>query len=179
MYRMQNILMHLSPQNPEYSLLCRDLKYRSLTVHGKTNQLLLQQKGKIQTYIIDKITTEQKRLQAWLQSLQYGQYWEKCSSQPPNVFHCQVPLKKKGSGNFLVASHIINLYCTGIGDLNTILQGCQLDFNSVVNSLAVSYCNAQSAGPHVSHDTQLIKVDRNLFSRRQNYNSEMFFICEA
>lgn len=39
---------------------------------------------------------------------------------------------------------MFNVFHTGIGDLNPVLWGCRMDFNSRVNGLKVYYCNLSS-----------------------------------
>jgi hypothetical protein len=51
-----------------------------------------------------------------------------------------------------------NLYHKRTGNLNHLIWGCWPDFSSGYNSLVVCYCNAQTAGLHISHDTQTIKL---------------------
>jgi hypothetical protein len=54
----------------------------------------------------------------------------------------------------------------GKGDITPVLWGCQLDFNSEINGLAVCYCDIQPAGPCISHSTA------NKF-KKMNMNDEL------
>jgi hypothetical protein len=51
----------------------------------------------------------------------------------------------------------------GIGDLNPVLWGCWLDFNSGVSGLAVCYCNVQPTGMLDRCDIWSIKVKESGF----------------
>jgi hypothetical protein len=59
---------------------------------------------------------------------------------------------------------VVNLYSSGIGDLNPLSWGCRPDFTSGVNGLAVRLCDAQKAGPRVTCVARTIKVDIDVFN---------------
>jgi hypothetical protein len=115
-------LTNWSSKNPEYSLLCTDFKYTGLMVHAKTNQLLLQHKGKIQKYIINKIITGQNRLQVWLQTFRVWPIQTAKFVTSTNCLALSVSFRKKGESFWLYLNHI------WIGNLNMVLQDCHPDF---------------------------------------------------
>jgi hypothetical protein len=76
-----------------------------------------------------------------------------------------------------------NVYCTGIGDLNpcTNYEGCQPDFNTGINSLAVCYCDAQPTGTSIRHVTWMIDVKyymhSKIFQIKVAYYYDIVFCC--
>lgn len=52
----------------------------------------------------------------------------------------------------------VNLYCAGIGDINPIVWGCHLNFNSRIYYVVVCYCDAWPDGLLVICDEWSIKV---------------------
>lgn len=78
----------------------------------------------------------------------------------PNTFtHCIWDFRFSLRCEIGKAIQNINLYCTGIGDLNPCIMGLLTRFNFRANGLAVCHCNTQTAGLSLSCNTQTIKVN--------------------
>lgn len=89
-------LTNWSSKNPEYSLLCTDLKYTGLMYMQKQISCWSNTKAKFRSTLLIKSSVDKTGCKYGYKPLQCGQYKQQSSSHPPIVLHCQFLSEKRG-----------------------------------------------------------------------------------